>query len=375
MLHSRSTTRTAVITAIAAFAACLALAGQAPGSDGDEITGTFPVDPVALVKDGREVAGREDLALEHHRYRYLFATEANRDSFLIHPARYEIQLGGACGRMGPLSGAGRTDLYAVHDGRIYIFASEGCRTGFLAAPEKLLDRPDPVPAPDDDAARRGRELIEQAVEAVGGAARLDALRTYRLRHVRVMERDGAITTVLRTTTVRFPDSYRRDARSPDGTRGHVATTGAAFFVEPEGNVSMHPSQRAALEKDFAREVLVILRARHRDDFVAAAAGPGRAGGLDVELVEVAFRGATSTLGVDPRTGVVRSIEYRGRGPRRAFGTVKIVFDEFRRVGGLLLPATGVAAFDGEPDPQRTFTGGFVEVNGGVADEEFALSGG
>ena len=70
-------------------------------------------------------------------------------------------------------------IYTVHAGRIYIFASEQCKAGFLKGPDKLLERDDSPPQGDDAAKKRGRELIELAVTAAGGAAKLDRLRTFR----------------------------------------------------------------------------------------------------------------------------------------------------------------------------------------------------
>ena len=96
------------------------------------------LDPVELMA-GKEVGGKEGLFVVHENYPYLFTSQANQTAFRSDPARYEIQLGGACARMGPLSGRGKTSIHAVLNGRIYIFASEGCRKGFLATPEKVLD--------------------------------------------------------------------------------------------------------------------------------------------------------------------------------------------------------------------------------------------
>ena len=134
---------------------------------------TLKVDAVELVR-GREIQGLDSLYLDHNRYRYRFSTEAHRDEFKRNPGRYEIQMGGSCARMGPLSGEGRTDLFGVHDGRIYIFASEACRTTFLANPDNLLEKPDAVAAGGRDADRRGRALLDQAIDAIGGASKIEA---------------------------------------------------------------------------------------------------------------------------------------------------------------------------------------------------------
>jgi YHS domain-containing protein len=89
------------------------------------------IDAVELIDHQREVEGTTEFQHRHGRYLYLFANAANAATFKADPAKYEIQLGGACGRMGALSGEGSPKLFAVHDGRLYIFASEQCKRSFL----------------------------------------------------------------------------------------------------------------------------------------------------------------------------------------------------------------------------------------------------
>src|SRR5215510_10496247 len=143
---------------------------------------TLQVDAVELVR-GQEVAGDPAISTSRGRFWYQFANDANRAEFLSDPERYEIQFGGACARMGPLSGVGSTNIHAVHDGRIYIFASQQCRNGFLAAPDKLIEHDDPPLAASREAEQRGRALLELVVERMGGAARVDSVNTYHEKFV------------------------------------------------------------------------------------------------------------------------------------------------------------------------------------------------
>ena len=99
------------------------------------------LDPVLLTR-GEEVAGVEEIWLEHGGYRYLFASAESRDRFNSEPDLYEIQFDGACAYMassGARPGSGNPDRYWVHDGRIYIFATENCRVTFKADPGRYLD--------------------------------------------------------------------------------------------------------------------------------------------------------------------------------------------------------------------------------------------
>ncbi|MFQ5627891.1 MAG: hypothetical protein ACE5I1_03955 [bacterium] len=132
-------------------------------------------DPVALTQ-GKEVQGKEDTSLVRGRYKYLFASEENKALFEKNPEQYMIQMGGACGRMGPLSGVGDHDRFYVHNERIYIFASQSCCDNFKANPEIHIDIADTPPTGSKVDEKRGRDLIELALKGFGGAEKIDASR-------------------------------------------------------------------------------------------------------------------------------------------------------------------------------------------------------
>src|SRR5262245_34140785 len=74
------------------------------------------LDPVLLTQ-GKEAQGEMDITVTRGQFRYMFANAANKAAFEQDPTRYEIQLNGACARMGaPVQG--NPDLYAAHNGRI-----------------------------------------------------------------------------------------------------------------------------------------------------------------------------------------------------------------------------------------------------------------
>jgi YHS domain-containing protein len=53
-------------------------------------------DPVAYFAEERAVPGRSDLSVNHEGGTYLFANEANRESFKADPEKYLPQYGGYC---------------------------------------------------------------------------------------------------------------------------------------------------------------------------------------------------------------------------------------------------------------------------------------
>lgn len=339
------------------------------------------LDPVELCR-GKETLGADGIAVEYGRYRYAFHDEENRKLFLADPERFAIQLGGACGRMGPSSGRGGPDRFAVHDGRIYVFASDVCRETFMKEPSVFLD-PDEAPAQGDDAARqRGRDLIEAAVAFHGGAAHIDGLKTLVLRSEWDQTQNGETTRRVRGWTIAFPDSVRfdddfgewRSARVIHGSESFSTWTGGG----PEDE---HASSTRDLLRKLAREPLVILRARTQPDFVAVSLGepPLPAGvsrrpaeELRVESVIVSFDGTRAELLIRRNSGEIVAATFRGRGPRMAYGTLTRRYEaRHDDPSGLRVPTNTSSEFEGVKLPDLAGLAHTVRVNTPLAPETFA----
>lgn len=328
------------------------------------------LDPIELTR-GREVHGSEAVTLAHGRFLYRFADDAHRATFASDPARYAIQLGGGCGAMGPLSGVGDPSRFAIHEGRIYIFASDACRRGFLADPAAHLAKPDPLPTGDAAAARRASELIARAVEAAGGAAKLDAMASLVLIRDEVAEHEGKLHKTGAAVFVRFPDAIRQESWWGDWHRTDVVVGDSGFVHERgagETGVWDHDaSQVQAVLDRVRRHPLAILRARTRPDFVAFHVGAGKVGDRAVERVITAHDGATSTLAIDAENGRIREVAYDGTagGARRALA---VGYDEFLEQAGVLVPTTSTVARDGRAGQPTTWTS--VAVDQPLGDEWF-----
>ncbi|MEM7203238.1 MAG: hypothetical protein AAF628_23450 [Planctomycetota bacterium] len=333
---------------------------------------TLPVDPVRLVQ-GDEVAGRRELSVARYGFTYRFASEATRRAFLAEPQRFEAQLGGACARMGPLSGIGSAEIYAVHAGRLYLFASDQCRDGFLRDPEALLLGADPVAVGDAAARARGVEWLARAAAAVGGEEALDRVLTLRRSHVRErvhgedpyeygdawhVDFGGRAVRETWWAKVAAEDGWkRRDVLTP---QGDFSVRGTDVAVE------LHPSQVTAIRQRLGRQPLVILKARGRDDFVAVACGEA----AGVARVEVSFAGATTTVGIDAASGRIVSACFRGRGPSQRLGEVVRTFHDFEDFGSLELATRYEVTFDGASVPDAAVTSTETELGQPLDDALF-----
>jgi YHS domain-containing protein len=334
---------------------------------------TLPVDPVELVS-GRAVPGEPALALEHGRHAYTFASARNRAAFESDPARYEIQLGGACARMGPLSGEGSPDLFAVHGGRIYIFASPQCRGTFLKRAADLLEADDPLPAWTPESRERGRALLDRAVAAMGGAAAIDGIGSVSRRVEEQVASAGKTIPVVESLWIEFPDRAARESRWDESAWGEVVDGGAAFLFAGDESRDMAASQRRAFEKEVGRDPFLILRERGAPGTLVAHTGSAEIDGTPVELVAVARDGRTSTLAIDAQTGAIAAVTYRGRGPGGFFGAREDRYGDFRRTGPLTLPFQRRVFFAGEPVESMSETVAALQIDGAIDPAVFRRRG-
>lgn len=318
------------------------------------------LDPVMLTQ-GKDVIGQQKYSIIRGGFEYLFASEENKVAFEKDPTRYEIQLNGACARMGPPTD-GNAELFTVYKGRIYIFGSSGCLKLFEAAPEKYLE-PETTPiTPTSEAIKKGVALIAKAVQSTGGADKIDSLAGYIEKRTGVITGEGVKAEMKIILTRLFPDSVRRERTAAGRSSIQVIKPGEMFVVYQQERV--FPSSeiaRAELEKSFRRNQLEILRARQRSDFKAYAIGQGKAGEAVVEIIGVEFGGITARVGIDA-TGRILSLSYRGRNSEGGVGEITETYSDFRAIADITLPFKITGAFNGATTADLSFVVDEIQIN-------------
>lgn len=329
------------------------------------------LDPVMLVQ-GKEVQGDLKIFVTRGKFQYLFANAENKASFVKDPARYEIQLEGACARMGaPVTG--NPDLYTVHQGRIYIFGSDECKKRFDAAPQDYLETANeatPKTVVTPEAARKATALIETAVVAMGGASRIDGLISYQEKSTTAQTRRQVDVEVKSSLTVVFPDRIRFEQVMPDWNDPSkvrqvtmVISAGEVFGIMGDVARQLPDSARIGQEKEVNRKLISILRARK--SLSPSAVGSARIGETRVEQVAIEIDHASYTLGIDPATGRILSLSARRRGPQGNFGQFIQTFSDYRAVDGLTLPFKITGTFNSQSWKEQSTTVETITVNGKI----------
>lgn len=218
--------------------------------------------------------------------------------------------------------------------------------------------------------KKGMALIEKAVQAMGGAARVDSVRTIEQKGMATVSAGGQSIDVKTSNFIAFPDRLRQDMVTPMGTMTSVLTPKAAFAVSPRGAQPLPDSRRADLEKSLLRHPLALLQARRQPDFKALATGTGTADGKAVELVSVERRGEVVTLALDAASGQLVSITYRGTGATGTPGEIVQTFSDWRTVDGISYPFGYASTFDGQP--QMSAKAESLAVDAPVNEADFTM---
>jgi YHS domain-containing protein len=364
-----------LVVALAVSMSAVTLSAQAP----PVLEALDGVDPVVLVTQGKEVFGKSNLRVERGRFAYLFATPESKAAFESAPEKYEIQLGGLCAKMGR-SASGNPSDFAVVDGKIYVFGSDDCHKQFVAAPAKFLP-PAPVPMPASDAARTaGRALVDRIVDAMGGAARVDAVTSYAETSTRLQRTPQGDVPAVTRTTWRFPGGVRMErsmqANGQTMRFGTLVTPDGVWGVNMQGAlVPGNPAGRPALEQEFGRRLVPLFRSRQTSDFVAVALEPITLDGAAMDRARIQRGPVDVTLAVDRATGLVRRATFVDRSNAGGeYGEYTIVYGDYRDVGGIKVPFSEKALFNGVPDETATRTLDAITINAPVDPALFAAGG-
>lgn len=354
---------------VAAACGVVALMGGAGVVIAGQPERTLPMDPVELIA-GRETPGREDLSVLRDGFTYLFATPENKASFERTPEKFEAADGGACGRMGALSGLGDARRYTVHEGRLFFFASDACRKAFLKNPSAFIEGDDPPATGDADAQARGVAIVDRWIAWAGGEAAVRNATSYRESVSRQQKTGDTTYQVTEELAFRLPASFlKRETWNQDIYTTLATPSGGAMGVG-DTSARIADARARAMRRFASRHPLVIMRGRFEPGFAAIADGQGQLGEVKIEYVRVSLHGATTRLGIEAATGRLVTLAFRGREGTMSVGEVVRTATVHATVGGLRLPSAWTTTVDGKDRPVVAFD--TQELNPALPDADFTL---
>lgn len=323
----------------------LALALQAPTVC---LSGNDPLELIA----GRESPGRAGITADFEGYTYRFIHEENKVRFLGDPERYAVQIGGACGNMGPLSGRGSASRWTVHDGRIWLFASEACRKSFLSQPSAYVDRAEPglQPTPLERAA--GLKSMSGMVDGLGGPKAVGAIRwIVWAERTPYTAPDGSARAYVVEHGFAHPNGFmRRELWQGGGV--HMLVRGESGWLDVAKRTPMGRSEREYLCWQVVRHPLVAACLRDRPGFQVLGSTPGQ--------FRASYEGATIAFALGS-SGLPKEARFRARsgGP---YLPVTREFRDWRTVGGVQAPIRWRSQFEGKAAQEKDIEVRINDVN-------------
>lgn len=290
------------------------------------------LDPVELIA-GRQVPGREEFSTDYLRHHYRFSSAANREAFLTNTIKYAVQNGGACGKMGAMTGKGSPDRFAVVQGRIYLFASDGCRDGVVGNPAPYFAERSTVGQISNQTAYLANERLQQAIAVHGGDA-VKNLRNVQWGRATQYEEGGVQKVWWTRDAITGTDKFAHWAQSPTLIYYFVRQGSHAVDGDRKGRFGVHPGELRELTATFARHPAGILMGLGRPVNMTQD-GEGIIMVRDDIVYEVRF----------DRNGRIGKVSYRDF----AAGPVTDVEREFSnnvRVSGVWLPKSWRTRFNG-----------------------------
>lgn len=199
-----------------------------------------------------------------------------------------------------------------------------------------------------EGAAKAKELLAKAVEGLGGAEKVAGVKSVVLQATMDATTPQGPMQIKSKGFVKLPGQLRYELTLPFGTMVQALSgDGGGFVTTPQGSQAMPESQVNQLESAILRLPVALMQRLDDPSFEAVAMGADEVNGHAVERVHVSVDGHEQVIGIDPATGDVLSIEYRGTGFTGAPGDLEQIFSDFREVDGVRMPFASTTTFDGE----------------------------
>ena len=211
---------------------------------------------------------------------------------------------------------------------------------------------DTAPAESKGSNPEGKALAAKVVEALGGATKLQSIKT--LKTAFAATQTGMPAPIQIETTTVYPDHMRVEVQTPQGQFSMITTPQAAFGMAGGHVQDMPESRKSESLAQIHRDPIYI--AQHVDDpaFSFAAAGTDKTGGADTAIVDVSGPGVAMRWFVDPPSGKIVRETYKAVGQSGPFDG-ETAFSEWKAVDGLNLPFHRANKQNGQDSSSVEFT--------------------
>jgi zinc protease len=256
----------------------------------------------------------------------------------------------------------REDLKVLVVGNASEFQKQLAALGTVTPIDITIPPPPGTPSSSTETAKpstgsnaEGTAAAAKLLEAVGGAAKVNAVKT--LRQHLTMESQGAEMQVEASTV--YPDRQAQSMKMPQGDMIQVVTPNAAFLVMGQRSRDLPPSVHASELAGLKRDFLNVLQHIGDPRYTFNATGKERVDGVDTTVVEVSADGATTRWWIAP-SGELLQEQYTEVG-QSGPATMLARYSDWKSFSEIKLP-TKCELRGGEEAGTSSMTITSVEVN-------------
>ena len=197
----------------------------------------------------------------------------------------------------------------------------------LTIPEAKPEAPSKSVAGDP---AKGRQLLQRAQQAVGGAEKLAAVKDMlEIAELHVDPSFGGLT-IKRTDRWVAPSDFREDSELPFGIVSTYGDGKTGWMASPQGQMPLPPAQVKPMQDKLLRLYFPMLLSDRLAGRTVNWVGEGT---LEISNGQ----GITVRLFVDEKTGMPAKVEYDSTAPNGPASTIDETYDSFEDVDGIKVP--------------------------------------
>ncbi|MFI5104309.1 MAG: M16 family metallopeptidase, partial [Terriglobales bacterium] len=205
----------------------------------------------------------------------------------------------------------------------------------------------------------GRALLAKVIEAAGGAAKLNAVKTYRRKAAYTIKAQGATLDVEETSV--GDDKTHLKINTPGGEMVMVATAQGGFMSMAAMGAprEMPASQKDDTLRGLRRRIWYVAQHAADPQFAFAAQGKEKVGDGEAAVLDISHGGEQLRWFVDEKTGRVLRAQFQGTGPTGP-NTQVVEYSDWKTVDGVNMAFHEEVTADGKPS--ATVATSAVEIN-------------
>jgi zinc protease len=214
----------------------------------------------------------------------------------------------------------------------------------------------------------GKALAARVVAAIGGEAKLAAIRTVKTKLTITQKTPQGDFPMQMETAIVFPDRLHAEMQTPGGAMNVVVTPESAFMALPDGNLQAFPDARKTeMLEQIKRDPIFIASHWKDSNMFFHAGGTEKVGDTEARIVDVNAAGAAIRWFVDPQSGHILKETYRTLGQG---GPVQgeTDMDNWKPMSGLNLPLLRLNKQNGQQTSAVEYTA--LELNPAIDPKLF-----